>query len=617
MPGSPIRPWRSARVPQAVTVVALAAGLPLYLRSPLWCDITLYDVAARNLLQGGAHYRDVFDTNLPGFVWILTAVRWAFGFSAVAVRLVDLAFVAGVVLLVDRVARRGGATPAARWWAVAAVAVLYPSAVEMAHCQRDTWMALPAAAALVVRLGRSAGLVPARRAFALACAEGALWGAAVWIKPHCALMAAGVWLVTAWRVANATPDPRAGFAADLFGNLAGGLAVGLAGIVAVVAGGSGEGLREVLTVWAPEYAAMARRELSARYEQELHWFPPWSLVLVPTVPLAVLSVLDAAPWVGRPGPGARARPGPVGRLLPAWLWDREAGPDARFARSALAALYLVWAGQSFFIQRGYMYAHMAELFLMFGLWAAHRWAMPAAVMAWLAVTSALWLVGDAAPDFRARLLRVAVHDGRPALAPDKEHYLIRHPLADGERLRLWPACWRTDLTDRERYALWDRLRRITDHEAAFSWEELDEVAGFLRSKGVRDGGLVAWHDSPHVLYLMLDVKPGVRYMHVNTAQNIGPEARARVQAELAAAAGVARYAVSDLEYATLGYTEEKRLALLGPLTNDETLLPVALDERARSRFPYNQRAAVYRTRGGTGRYIIHELTPPLGDTRDP
>src|SRR5437867_1216913 len=107
MPSFSVRPWRSVRLPQAVTFVALVVGLPLYLRTPLWCDITLYDVAARNLLWGGAHYRDVFDTNLPGFVWMLTAFRWAIGFSPIAVRCVDLAFVAAIVFLIDRLAKRG------------------------------------------------------------------------------------------------------------------------------------------------------------------------------------------------------------------------------------------------------------------------------------------------------------------------------------------------------------------------------------------------------------------------------------------------------------------------------------------------------------------------------
>jgi hypothetical protein len=111
MPRFSFRPCESVRLPQLVTLIALAVGLPLYLRAPLWCDITLYDIAARNLLQGGAHYRDVFDTNLPGYVWILTAIRGVLGFSTVALRCVDLAFLAATVLVIDRIARRGGATP--------------------------------------------------------------------------------------------------------------------------------------------------------------------------------------------------------------------------------------------------------------------------------------------------------------------------------------------------------------------------------------------------------------------------------------------------------------------------------------------------------------------------
>jgi hypothetical protein len=294
------------------------------------------------------------------------------------------------------------------------------------------------------------------------------------------------------------------------------------------------------------------------------------------------------------------------------LWDGEAAVEVRFARGALSVLYLVWAAQSFLIQRGFMYVHMAEVLFMFGLWAAHRWCLPAFVILWIALTSTLWVIGDQSWKVRVRLSQIARHDSRPAPDPDYEHYFVRHPLADMQRLRLWPECWRTNLTDRERYVLWDKLRRITDHEAAFSWEELDEVADWLRTRNVRDGELIAWHDSPHVLYLMLDIKPGIRFMHVNTAQNISDAAHARVQAELAAKGRSARYAISDLEYPTLGYAPEKRLALLGPLIEPETLLPVALDEKARMTFPFNQRA-VYRTRGGLGRYLIHELAPPLGD----
>ncbi len=138
-------------------MVALVIGIPLFLRTPPWCDITLYQMAARNILNGGTHYRDIFDTNLPGFVWVLTVLQWLFGESVVAVRATDLLIVSGTVFLIDRLAKWGGASLAARWWALAGVALFYPFTVEMSHAQRDTWMTLPALAAVALRVRRGMG----------------------------------------------------------------------------------------------------------------------------------------------------------------------------------------------------------------------------------------------------------------------------------------------------------------------------------------------------------------------------------------------------------------------------------------------------------------------------
>src|SRR5688572_28749497 len=193
MPVSSCMPWRSVWLPRAVTAVALIVGLPLFLRSPPWCDITLYQMAARNILHGGTHYRDLFDTNLPGFVWAMTALSAAFGPNALVVRVVDLFVVLGVVLLLDRLAKWGGATPAGRWWALAGAALFYPFTVEMSHAQRDTWMALPGLAAVVLRVRRALGEGAAPSPFRSSFYEGLLWGAGVWMKPHIALMALCVW----------------------------------------------------------------------------------------------------------------------------------------------------------------------------------------------------------------------------------------------------------------------------------------------------------------------------------------------------------------------------------------------------------------------------------------
>ena len=81
------RAWRAGAVAlRLVHLVCLGAllllALPLFVAMPLWCDVTLYDVAAWNVLHGGTHYRDVFDTNMPGVVWIHVAVRGLLGWSA-------------------------------------------------------------------------------------------------------------------------------------------------------------------------------------------------------------------------------------------------------------------------------------------------------------------------------------------------------------------------------------------------------------------------------------------------------------------------------------------------------------------------------------------------------
>src|SRR5262249_5146935 len=189
----------------------------------------------------------------------------------------------------------------------------------------------------------------------------------------------------------------------LLGNLVGGAVVGAAGIAWLVLSGTWGPFWDVVTTWNPEYTKLARREFPMRVDQELFWFPPWSLFLIPTVPLAVLSVIDAVPWAARADRG----PGRVGRLLPGWLWDGDAGPDARFTRAVIAVLYLVWAFQAFVIQRGFMYAHTPETLLMLGLWAAHRWALSAFVLLWIALTSLLWLVADARPALPELLSTVA------------------------------------------------------------------------------------------------------------------------------------------------------------------------------------------------------------------
>ncbi|MDY3553955.1 hypothetical protein R5W24_003069 [Gemmata sp. JC717] len=633
-------PWRSVWAARALAAVALAVGVPLFLRMPPWCDLTLYQMAARNLIEGGTHYKDIFDTNLPGFVWALTLIQWAFGESVVVVRAADLLIVAGVVALIDRLAKLGGATAAARWWAVAGAAALYPFTMEMSHAQRDTWMALPGLAAVLLRVRRGiggpaplpsnphvgsasavlgAGLqapdVPAGSGFAPAALEGALWGAALWVKPHIVLMAATVWLLTARRLAGRHPRPWRAAAFDLLGNLVGGLVVGAAGVLWLVASGAWGPFLEVFTEWNPDYLRLVRQELAQRGDQQLDWFPGWSLGPFVTVPLALLSVIDMAPWASRRAAGAvPGRAGPLGYWLPRHLWDKQAGADARFVRGTLGALYLVWLVQAFFLQRGFQYAHVPETLLMLGVWASHRWAFTFALLVWFALVAVVWGAAGGSPQAQAWLSSV----------PEKVHerYLPRHVAFNTERLKQWPVCWRTNLSDAERYALWDRLRLHPPHEAVVGWVEIAEVAEYLRAQGARDGEVVAWFDSPHVLYIIMHLKPGLRFMHVYTAISIGqgPDVpvtgQERVMAELAAAPANRRFVVSDLEWVALPATDpEVRARLLGPpgRPHPHHLLPAESPYPAS--FPFNQ-PTLFRSRGGRGRYVVHELSSRSDDSTE-
>src|SRR5262245_50468590 len=600
--------WRSVWLPRVVVVISLVAGLPLFLRMPPWCDVTLYQMAARNMLNGGVHYQHIFDTNLPGYAWIITLIQWVFGPSVFAIRVADLAVVLGLVLVIDRLAKWGGATPSARWWAFAGAAMLYPFTVEMAHAQRDTWMALPAFTALALRVRRLIERPPhpsplegkgnntSGSIFRRSVLEGMLWGAAVWIKPHVVLMAAAAWLLTARRLASGHRRPWRASGADLLGNLFGGVLVGLAGVSWLVATGAWGPFVDVFLNWNPDYLQLAWREFDDRMKVQLNWYPPWSLWLIPTLPLALASVLDAAPWAGRAGISSPDRGGPVGRRLPGWLWDKQASPEMRFVRGVMGGLYLVWAAQAAFIQREFQYVHTTETLLMLGLWASHRWAWAALVLLWVLVTSGWCLIADTNPDMKSYL------DTMPTKTRD--HCVYRHPMTCPKRMELWPTCWRTDLSDTERYALWDKLRMHPPHEAVISWEELSEVAEFLRSQGVKDGGVSAWLDSPPAIYLMLDLDPGMRFMHISTAMGIGSDAGSKGMAERAKKRR-ARFVINDLEWVSQGYTGEERRSRLGPPRNPpHDLLPLYSPNI--HDFPFNQ-PTVFRTRNGQGRYIVHRI----------
>src|SRR5262249_44310036 len=216
---------------------------------------------------------------------VLALVRSTLGGGREAVRVVALLIGAGVVLLLERLAARGGAPRWTRAWAIAGAAVFYPFCSEVNHCQRDVWMTLPALGAVLLRVRRlSNGDDPA---FRPALLEGVLWGMAVWVKPHVVVPAAAVWLATARQV-RALGGRRA-TVRDLAGNVLGGLLIGAAGVGYLIRSGTWPHFVEVFTFWNTGYAAQMFHELPRRLGLQLSYFPPWSYLQLISLPVAVVS----------------------------------------------------------------------------------------------------------------------------------------------------------------------------------------------------------------------------------------------------------------------------------------------------------------------------------------
>lgn len=583
----------------------VAVGLPLFLRMPLWIDVTLYDLAARTVLDGGVHYRDVFDTNPPGFVWLMCGIRAALGESIEAVRVIDLLVVVGISVLLLRMARRAGATAAGVAWGAAGVAGFYLFISEFNHAQRDVWMMLPALAAVTTRMWRvrtaAARPVTDRWVFGTAAAEGLTWGAAMWLKPHVILVAAAAWAVVQTRLAATAPDRRRRrAAADLGGALTGGLIAGGAGVVWLVASGTWPYFINVFTEWNTTYFSQVMSEFDVRCAAQLGYFPPWSLFALLAVPVAAFNLVDARPWAP-----PTASPGWAAERLPGWFYTPAADPEAAAARGVLAAVYLGWFFTAFVLQKQFHYVHVPDTLLMLAVLAANGWAVVPPVLGlqvgvMTALAAAPYLCATRVPEWSWQ-------------GTAYRHVVWAYPDRDPDRLKWWRACFAPRVGGEVR----NGVAFQSDYFAGIDTAEIDEVAVFLRDQGVANGEVMCWNDSPHALYLVLGHRPPpLRFMHLSTAVGMGPDQYTWVKREVERAAPRVRFVVSDLLRLSLfyDYDEHLRMSEPGPAATD--LIPPVVRPEQRTVFPLNQ-PTVFRSGGGRGRYVVHRWTRPVGEIQVP
>ncbi len=589
-------PWRSATLGWLAAAVLLTAGLPLFLRMPLWIDVSLYDMAVREIRQGGTHYKDVFDTNPPGFVWALTAVRTVLGESMEAVRFVDFVIVCTITFLLMRLARKGGATPAGVAWTVAAVAAFYLFISEFNHGQRDVWMTLPVLVAVSLRYARTRRAVDGRASdgglFLTAFLEGIIWGLAVWVKPHCLFIALAAWAATQGRlVGSARPGGRfRRAAADLGGAFLGGLLVGAAGLVWLVATGTWTHFLDVFTNWNSSYLSRIINEFVVRLGATWGYFPAWSLLVFVAVPLAILNVIEARLWSKQSRPGGPA-------MVPAWLYSRAETEESRFARGLLAAVFLGWLAVSLLLQRHYHYVHVPITLLIFAVLAANRWAIVFPVLLFQVAVIAYLSMMSEIPG-----RTISKWEDRSMVY---KHIIWQYPDRNFNRFHWWAHCFDREVSGEVR----NGLAFQSDFFAGTDWAGLEDVAAFLRQQGVKegDGSVMCWHDAVHPLYLMMKLDQPIRFMHLSIVTETGEENLNKVQEEVnrAIASGRVRFIVSDLRRVGAEFPPVKKLQMNEPGPEGD-LLPPVVPPSSRGVFPMNQ-PAVFRSGGGRGRYVVHVL----------
>jgi hypothetical protein len=529
-------------------LLALGVGLPLFLCVPLPFDALHYDLCARKLLRGGALYRDAFDNNLPGAIWVQTGVRAVLGWRQEALRLADFSFMALTVLLLLRwVPAASGRWAPARVGTAGALAFFYLFSIELGHCQRDGWMLLLSVAALCLRdrqFRAIAARVPGPTVLRRAALEGLCWGAAFWIKPFVIVPALACWSVGALSLRRR----RGPALLDAGGLLAGGLLAGGLGLAWLAASGAWQSFWEILLVWNRDYAAFTYDQYP-RWSLLLRWtflYFPWSLVHVPAVCTALAAVTRAVR--GRGGAGS---PSP--------------------SRALLSAFYLGWLVQAAFIQRAHMYVMVTTVF-------------PAVVL----------VAGTLQMRWRSALCR-------GALLTFVVLAVVLMPGLRLERVALWARCWREGSTPEVR----DRLALNARWAGGADWQDLARVAAFLRAEGVADRELACLSGCTHPLYMELNLEPPTRFPQIGATTIHFPSHAEEVRADLEASH--VRYVVSDLvclplrDPPVLTYAQALEVVPGAPLA-----LPPDFPPEELGTYPLGEEL-VFRA----GRYIVHRVRGPV------
>ena len=226
----------------------------------------------------------------------------------------------------------------------------------------------------------------------------------------------------------------------------------------------------------------------------------------------------------------------------------------------LAACYLGWTAQAFFLQHLFDYIHVPPIFL------------------------AILIV--AVPLQKS----LATVWGRALLVSFGVLAISASPLFSSGRVGLWGTC----LTTRSNPQLDSELAVLPNPD----WQEMDQVARFLSGQNLSSGDVCCFHSDLVSLYNRLELLPPTRFVYVQESLVFFPDRRADILERLRESP--ARFVVTDMRSARL--TPEQINRLLSPAYQQSLLRKPAANPRP---YPWGY-PIVFRS----GSYLVHQVTNP-------
>ncbi|MCA9019161.1 MAG: hypothetical protein KDA74_03400 [Planctomycetaceae bacterium] len=540
----------SAWIAAFVLIALLTLCVPMFIRMPLATDVVFYDLQAETVRNGGTLYKDVFETNMPGIMWLHMLVRPIIGKSSDALRLVDLVNFSGSVLLLMFWNRRNQISVTGMLWIGITLFAFYFSLTEWCHFQRDTIILFPALTALWLRRRQIDRILKSQQAdseiskstvWRWAFLEGLCWATAFWIKPFVAVPALCVWFGSLFLMRQ----PRK-LLVDFSGLLLGGLVLGAVGIIWMWQTGAWPWFYDTFTNWNPEYVESRKAGWNTlRFMQFLYRFYPWFLLHLIAVPLALSTIWQCIN-----------------------TWNQSKAPLETVQRDSLllSLMYLGWLFQSCAFQHLFDYVHPPSHLLaiaLIGVSVSNRvqqrafswgWKTGMAVFAILAVLSF--------PNFK----------------PD--------------RIQLWQTCvsHSSDLHLKAKMALMVQV----------DWEDLAAVRDYLESQNLKDHELHCYNTTLVYLYPELSLKPATRYVFFDSTLIFCPSHRGELLESINASPQ--KLIVTDLLES--GFD---RQAASAKSKNSKQLTPPAYPVSLTGAYPWSQ-PVVFRA----GRYLVHQVQRPFG-----